>query len=105
MQALVLLLLGVSSTAQKVIELGLKTSSNTHRRLADYDYRDKTLGNYKNYQYTTSVYVGSRQQRLNLVLDTGSVEMWFAGPNCAYPSQCPNQIYQSGASQSFATTD
>lgn len=104
MQALVLLLLGVTS-AQKVIELGLKTSSSSSRRLADYDYRDKTLGNYNNYQYTTSVYVGSRQQRLNLVLDTGSVEMWFAGPNCANPSQCPNQIYQSDASQSFATTE
>ena len=59
MQTLVLLLLGVSY-AQKVIELGLKTSSSSGRRLADYDYRDKTLGNYKNYQYTTSVYVGSR---------------------------------------------
>ena len=31
--------------------------------------------------------------------------MWFAGPDCPNPSQCPNELYESGASQSFATTD
>lgn len=54
------LLLGVTSqisSGEKIVKLNLSSG----RRLADYDYRDKTLGNFKNYQYTASVYVGSRQ--------------------------------------------
>ena len=40
------------------------------------------LTNYANTEYTASFYIGSKQQALNLILDTSASEMWFAGPNC-----------------------
>jgi len=89
---LLLFSLDVTFSKESIISFDLTkitTTSNSesfkHRRLANYTYTD-TLDNIYNYQYITSVYVGSKQQKLNLIIDTGSSEMWFAGPNCPAPS-------------------
>lgn len=38
-------------------------------------------------EYSTTVFVGSKQQPVQLILDTTASEIWFAGSNCP-KSQC-----------------
>jgi hypothetical protein len=40
------------------------------------------LTNHDNTEYSTTVYVGSKQQAMKLVIDITASAMWFAGPNC-----------------------
>ena len=41
---------------------------------------------------------------MNLLVDTASPVVWFAGEDCPVPSQCSQGIFQSSESQSFGTT-
>ena len=45
------------------------------------------LANYKNAEYAATIHLGSRQQQMNLVVNTMSSEVWVAGPDCP-TNQC-----------------
>lgn len=61
------------------------------------DLYEVSLTNSGNTEYSAKVFIGSKQQPLNLIVDTQASEIWFAGPNCP-PTQCTNKIYDTAAS-------
>ena len=77
--------------ANKVIELPLQRTSAPRRRyLQDIHSSDHVLehdvANHDNYAYSTTLYVGSHWQPLNLLLDSGSSIMWVQSEDCPNPS-------------------
>ena len=62
--------------------------------------------NHENYAYSTTLFVGSHRQPLNLLLDSGSTIMWVQSPECPNPTECHGEsAYRSELSSSFADQD
>lgn len=73
-------------SASALIELDLNRKIvDTHqikRNLrANFNYMSP-VDNQQNYQYSISVYVGSRYQKLDLIIDTGSSWTWLIADDC-----------------------
>ena len=82
------------SLANQVIELVIEKSETRKPRLLDQVAEYETslsskatyghkVENHDNYAYSTTLYVGSNRQQLNLLLDTGSSIMWLQSEQCS----------------------
>ena len=64
------------------------------------------VSNHENYAYSTTLYLGSHRQPLNLLLDSGSSVMWVQSTECPNPSQCHgNSPYKSMLSTTFKQSE
>ena len=92
----------------KVIELDLQKRSviaDHSRRLTIEPEYEQDVRNYINYEYFTTVNVGSHRQAMSLIIDTGSSWTWLVGEDCPNPQQCSGTPYKSGMSQTFFETE
>ena len=58
------------------------------------------IENALNYAYMSTFYIGSSQQPMKLVLDTGSSLMWVQGDECP-ASECSGESFDSSKSTTF----
>ena len=83
--------------AAQVMQLDLNHGKSKRRHLEAVSEVTNTDDTY----YTTNFYFGSNLQQIELIIDTGSIDVWFAGPDCPSPSKCDGEIFDSGASNTF----
>ena len=100
------------STASKVIELPLKRTRVDHPRLLQSSQYSSigtfqhNVANHDNYAYSTTLYIGSERQPLNLILDSGSSIMWVQAAECPNPSQCHGESpFEDTKSTSYVKTE
>ena len=61
------------------------------------------IENAQNYAYMSTFYIGSSQQAMKLVIDTGSSLMWVQGDECP-ATECTGVSYDSSLSTTFIPT-
>ena len=85
------LLVSLAAASNKVIRLDLERielpeTTRRDTRLLAGAVQISPISNFQNAQYSTTVYVGSARQPLNLLIDTGSALTWLKSPTCPNPS-------------------
>ena len=108
-----LLTVGGEASLQKtesIIELPINRVFAPHRRFlqgqqsnfSSVSVLEHGVQNHENYAYSTTLYVGSHLQPLNLLLDSGSSIMWLQSEECPNPSQCHGESpYRESESTTF----
>jgi len=61
------------------------------------------MNNYRNTQYTGTVYVGTPPQQFNVILDTGSANFWVYSKECTTSACRAHRQYDPQMSSTFAT--
>ncbi|VDK49226.1 unnamed protein product [Anisakis simplex] len=63
------------------------------------------LNDYDDLQYVSKFAIGTPPQEFNLVMDTGSSDLWVAGATCLSTSCRTKNLYNSKQSSTFESTD
>ena len=63
---------------------------------------EKTMENHQNLQYYATLYIGSAEQEMTFIYDTGSTFLWVPLSNC---SDChTDNLYNEDSSNTFSTS-